>query len=311
MKMKQACEATALTERAIRLYLKKNLISPRHTEKIIDFSNEDIQTLKDIALLRQMDFTIEQISSMIHNPAAIPDIVCLRMDSARIGAAHEEEVLCALSELNSSRLDSIRSVASQIRQRRAPLFMPDFGRFDETDDTTHQQEKITAFAQISKMERQEKLKRRLLIFGCIFAALMALAMLFFSCPRIHGFISIAPISVAVVKDDETAAVHIHNGQAADIIGRDTINIPYRIYREPFEPGAVFESGCQLAIRLTNFDLARMGINPLQSLRTKSAAVNNEWTKFILQNLFEKGSGNNAVLWIHEPCNLRPLIWPEQ
>lgn len=311
MKMKQACAATNLTERAIRLYLKKDLLSPGHTDKIIDFSGEDIQRLNDIALLRQMDFTIEQISCMIHSPSEIPDILHLRMDSARIGAAHEQEVLCALSELNPECLDSIHSFASRIRQHRAAIPKLDFGRFDETNDAIRRQEKLVVFEQLSKMERQEKLKKQVFISCCICAVMIVLALLFFSYPRIQGFISIGPISVAEVHDAETATFIINNEQASGIIGTNTLNVPYRIYREPFEPGTVFESGCQLAIELTNYDLSRMGINPLQALRTKSAAVNNEWTKFILHTLFEKGPGDNAVLWIHEPCNLLPLIWSEQ
>ena len=53
MKMKKACEATFLTERAIRLYISKGLITPRQVNGQIDFSPEDIILLQDIALFRQ------------------------------------------------------------------------------------------------------------------------------------------------------------------------------------------------------------------------------------------------------------------
>jgi len=113
MKMKKACETTALTERAIRLYMKKKLISPRQCNGIIDFAGEDIQQLKDIALLRKFDFTIEQISSMIHDAASISDVILHRTESAHANSEHEENVHEVLKTLDLKRLSSLHLVADQ------------------------------------------------------------------------------------------------------------------------------------------------------------------------------------------------------
>ena len=66
MKMKAVCEATGLTDRTVRYYIDENLISPLYTEnylgrKTFDFSDADIQQLKDIAVLRKFGFSIGEI----------------------------------------------------------------------------------------------------------------------------------------------------------------------------------------------------------------------------------------------------------
>ncbi len=78
MQIKEAAAICGLTEKAIRLYEAKGLISPEITEingrKFRDYSDDDIRTLKTIAGLRQSYFSIEQIAGMQSDPASIPTI---------------------------------------------------------------------------------------------------------------------------------------------------------------------------------------------------------------------------------------------
>ena len=67
MKIKAVCEATGLTDRAIRYYIEEKLISPAYTEnylgrKTFDFSEWDLQQLNDIAVLRKFGFSIAEIN---------------------------------------------------------------------------------------------------------------------------------------------------------------------------------------------------------------------------------------------------------
>lgn len=310
MKMKKACEATSLTERAIRLYLKKNLLTPRHTEDgLIDFSAEDIQHLKDIALLRQLDFTIEQISCMIHEPTAIPEIVLLRMDDAQSAAKHETEVSAILRELGNSFPDSLHALTEQIKTCRLSPSEPDFARFDEISDEQRQRERLVAVRDLSRMEKQSRRQKRLTVVICVFAVLAALTLAFLSQTRIRGFVNIAPVSVTAV-DSRTVTLDTGNVEAVTALGRNTITVPYQFFGEYLVPGRTLERSCQLAIELTNFDLIRIGINPLQTLETQSADINNAWMKHILHALFDGDPKGDAVLWVFEPCNLPPLFWPE-
>ena len=63
MKIKHVMEKTGLTDRAIRLYIENELVKPEYDEsyngrKSIDFSENDVEQLKNIALLRKADFSI-------------------------------------------------------------------------------------------------------------------------------------------------------------------------------------------------------------------------------------------------------------
>ena len=68
MKMKEICEATGLTERAVRFYVQEQLLTPhaqrRGGRTWLDFSAADVERLQAIAVLRRAGFTIEEIRSM-------------------------------------------------------------------------------------------------------------------------------------------------------------------------------------------------------------------------------------------------------
>ena len=69
MKIKQVIKETGLTDRAIRLYIENDLVKPECDEnyngrKSIDFSENDVEQLKNIALLRKADFSIQEIKSL-------------------------------------------------------------------------------------------------------------------------------------------------------------------------------------------------------------------------------------------------------
>lgn len=64
-KMKQVCEQTGLTEKAVRLYVQKGLVQPVVEEGLhknsITFTEKDIEELKQIAILRDADFSLAEI----------------------------------------------------------------------------------------------------------------------------------------------------------------------------------------------------------------------------------------------------------
>lgn len=66
MKMKDVLEQTDLTDRAVRLYMENGLISPSCSEnyagrKNIEFSEEDVDALRNVATLRKAGFSINEI----------------------------------------------------------------------------------------------------------------------------------------------------------------------------------------------------------------------------------------------------------
>ena len=68
MKIKDVCKATGLSERAVRFYVQEQLVIPQSQRRggrtWLDFSEEDVERLRAIAVLRKAGFTIEEIRSM-------------------------------------------------------------------------------------------------------------------------------------------------------------------------------------------------------------------------------------------------------
>ncbi|MBQ7299834.1 MAG: MerR family transcriptional regulator [Clostridia bacterium] len=78
MKIKQAAAQCGLTEKAIRLYEEKGLISPTMTEingrMFRDYDEETVRRLQTISALRRAFFSIEQISEILDHPENIPTV---------------------------------------------------------------------------------------------------------------------------------------------------------------------------------------------------------------------------------------------
>ena len=80
MKIKVVCERTGLTDRTIRYYIEEELLSPSFKENYIgrksfDFTEDDIARLNDIAVLRNFDFSIEEIRQILKDPSSSPSII--------------------------------------------------------------------------------------------------------------------------------------------------------------------------------------------------------------------------------------------
>lgn len=80
MKMKDVLSQTGLTDRAVRLYIDSGLVAPNIEQSLsgrknIDFSAEDVKRLKNIALMRESDFSIAEIKSIIENTGTSRRIV--------------------------------------------------------------------------------------------------------------------------------------------------------------------------------------------------------------------------------------------
>ncbi|MDO4740545.1 MAG: MerR family transcriptional regulator [Eubacteriales bacterium] len=273
MKMKKACEATALTEKAIRLYLAKGLLRPQKKEGTIDFSAEEIERLREIALLRRLDFSIEQIAAMLRDPAAIPGELRVRRERARAEAERERGVLAVLDGLGTVP-ESVSALVGRIRERNVGLPGPDFGRFDELSEEQRRREREEAFEGLEKSGRR---KQKALLWA---------------------------------GTGDMVTIQINDESTAELLGRGEISVPCRVYGVDPQAGDALV-GCHLAVSLTNFELMRLGVNPLQTMRTQSAEINREWTRFVLQRLFD-GGGSAMLCRAYETTERwRPLLTEPQ
>ncbi len=78
MKIKEAAALCGLTEKAIRLYEEKGLISPTMTEKngrqFRDYEEATVARLQTIAVLRKSFFSLDQIAQILDHPENIPAV---------------------------------------------------------------------------------------------------------------------------------------------------------------------------------------------------------------------------------------------
>ena len=133
MKIKQVCEKTGLTDRAVRYYIEEGLISPRYTEnylgrKTFDFSELNIRELQDIATLRDFAFSIEEICEMLAHPEnsqAVIDAVRART-AEKLG--EEKRRLEALSLLDREQVYTVSELAKALTVQ---------GNVPKTEETVH------------------------------------------------------------------------------------------------------------------------------------------------------------------------------
>lgn len=102
MKIKTVCEATGLTDRAIRYYIEEGLIGPAHTENYLgrrnfDFTDDDVRQLENIATLRKYDFSVEDIKTMADDPETIVG-VCKELILRKRRERNEDRAILAVLE---------------------------------------------------------------------------------------------------------------------------------------------------------------------------------------------------------------------
>lgn len=137
MKIKQVCELTGLTPRAVRFYTEKGLL-PQGEEKAYgrtmrEYTADDVRTLQDVMTLRESGFTVQEILSMQQDPQAIAPLV-----EARVAALEKEleNGTAALRCLNTGfPRSSWHALAQSLRPTGAsPLAKPDFSQLEDEEE---------------------------------------------------------------------------------------------------------------------------------------------------------------------------------
>ena len=129
MKMKAVCEATGLTDRTVRYYMEEKLIAPAFSEnylgrKTFDFSEGDVKTLKDVAVLRKFGYTVAEIREMLLEPQQIPRIT-RELQRRKESLIHEEEAfLRALSGLDAENTESVAQLAASLTEQVSSREIP-------------------------------------------------------------------------------------------------------------------------------------------------------------------------------------------
>ena len=121
MKIKQVCELTGLTDRAVRFYIEEGLVSPAYTENYLgrrsfDFTEEDAAHLTSIATLRKFGFTVEEIRRMIADPQEIRGIIGEVKARKEASVQQESSNLAALARLEADRDYTVAELAQALNE---------------------------------------------------------------------------------------------------------------------------------------------------------------------------------------------------
>lgn len=290
MRMKKVCEATGLTERAIRLYMKKGLITPRLRDGLTAFDNEDIRVLRDIALLRRMGFAVEEIAAL--QQGAVGETVAHRLMQAQQEAVQAQETMLLLTGLAESPPKDLDALTETIRRRR-PLPEPDFRRMDEDSE-------IPPVSGVSAHWRW---------MGWCLVILLALAgvvITLLALPRMTGYVPVGPFTVESINGEEIT-VQLEQPETIALLGRSRLTVPYQAGRETIMPGMHIDKGCQLVLRISGRVLMQSGVSPWMRFRTPYPFVTEAWVKTALHALTEDLLAGAGTLYIHEYAGVRPLL----
>lgn len=153
MKMKEVMQATNLPEKTIRYYEERGLVTPetyrQNRRTYHDYSEEDVEVLKRIVILRQARFTLDEIYTMEHNPDTIPAIVRTHHNRIR----EEKDSLAGLLSIGAMEVSTLEELCREIReiQCQEPDYVPVL-RFGQNDPES-QSEKESA---ISAYKRRQE-----------------------------------------------------------------------------------------------------------------------------------------------------------
>lgn len=141
-RMKTVTEKTGLTEKAVRYYISKGLLTPN--EEIINgrknyyFNDEQLHILDEICIMRFFDFSIQDIKLVFFgDTASIHQVLAEYFEIIR----KKSQIISVLNKdsINIDEIGSKEQLLSILHERKAALiketcYQPDFKRLDECID---------------------------------------------------------------------------------------------------------------------------------------------------------------------------------
>ena len=126
MKIKSVCELTGLTDRTIRYYIEEKLIFPQYTENYLgrrsyDFSQKDVKDLKDIAVLRKFDFTLDEIKFIIDHGETGVNIISGVKERTEKAISDGQKKLSVLLKISTEKTYTMAELAEELSKEALSL----------------------------------------------------------------------------------------------------------------------------------------------------------------------------------------------
>ena len=148
MKLKEVCESTGLSRKTIRLYEEKGLLVPqmehRNGRDYREYTQADVEALREIATLRRAWFTMDEIARMQQNPETIGEIFPQYLAWLEKQKATLEALLKAAKDVDPTKIQSVSELSEKMREAEAmPLPAADIEpRFQYLDALEQRPEKV-------------------------------------------------------------------------------------------------------------------------------------------------------------------------
>ena len=167
MKIKEVITKTGLTDRAIRLYIENELVKPEYDEnyngrKSIEFSENDVEQLKNIALLRKADFSIQEIKALQMGGETAQNTIKEYINRTNEKIQFNTEILEKIGALADEENITIETVCEKLSSSVSNAEVP----AEDMELSPKEQKEKTRFTVISKI-------------GMVLAGIMQLLNLYF------------------------------------------------------------------------------------------------------------------------------------
>lgn len=178
MKIKEVCERTGLTRRAIRFYGEKGLVSPgvdpKEQNDYRDYSEEDVKRLQLIARLRNLRLPVGEVARLLEHPDQASKIMLAHRQAMREEAQACSVLVELLDQLEFTGAQTLSQVAARLdrvgKAAVSPDAEPDFGRLDEL---TQEERRSLSEIALRTLEKKAAFKKRGLMLGAGIAAVLA------------------------------------------------------------------------------------------------------------------------------------------
>lgn len=129
MKIKEVASVTGLTEKTIRFYEEKQLITPEihmvGERRFREYTEQNIKDLEEIATLRSLYFSLEEIRNMKENPDEIGAIMMTYKQRMEEEIEVKIQISDALKELNLTKDETISTIIDKIKPKAKNLSLPE------------------------------------------------------------------------------------------------------------------------------------------------------------------------------------------
>ena len=133
LKIKKVIAATDLTDRAIRLYIENGLVTPENQKSYTgrnnyNFTQEDIDCLEQIAMLRKADFSLEQIKTLKLGGESAREVLVEYLSDKQESVAMGQRIIDALKDYSAQDSVTMESVCAKIKESIENTPLPEVDR---------------------------------------------------------------------------------------------------------------------------------------------------------------------------------------